>query len=238
MSTRDSIPARTPKDGASQSLTQKNLAHTLTIQQAIRELRREVLTGLRDESPLPDQASWTANRITLSLALQINPSNAPNEPTRFCIALDPSEALHKVELEFLMPLTDAHPTSLEEPSQDHLPPSTTFATLSEVFGAPGFDSSARATVFRELLEDLSPQHQQEVLVSLKKPESPHEDAAVTYARNRILRLASSGPAKDGRGPELLSQLALRESVQTLVLQAAVHWRTQSEWASESSPYAQ
>lgn len=213
-----------------------------TVEQAIRELRREVLAGLRDECPLPGQLTYTADRITLSLAVQIHRASDSGEPSRFSVATDSSTAQHRVTVEFLVPPSAAaHPPipstdllpKLEE-SSETLP---VFSALCEVFGAPGFDSSARATVFREVLEDLSPIQQRDVLLSLDSPVQPDVDAVLSEARHRILRLVSCGPAKEGQGPALLRQLALRESIQTLILQAAVHWRTPSDWASESSPYS-
>jgi hypothetical protein len=53
----------------------------------------------------------------------------------------------------------------------------------------------------------------------------------------MLRLACSGPLKAEQGPAKLRELALRESIGALIQQAAIHWRTPSEWAEEASPYA-
>ena len=107
------------------------------------------------------------------------------------------------------------------------------AALSEVFGAPGFDSSARATVFRETLEELDEAECQAVLTSLGTPAPEGEEPALSRARHLVQRLAGSGPAGPRRGPELLRQLASRVPAGVLIRLAAERWRTQSEWAAAS-----
>ncbi|MEI6712412.1 MAG: hypothetical protein WCO60_01580 [Verrucomicrobiota bacterium] len=222
-----------------------------TIEQTIRELKRAIFAGLRDEARDSQLTSYTAKRITLSLALTIEPTTATGEDVRFTVSANPTAADHRINLEFEIPGEEVTHSAtiqkeqiqpeqssvrLEEPETAPESP-TVFAALSEIFGAPGFDSSARATVFREVLEELPPLERQEVLLSLENPATPDEEAAITDARHRILRLAESGPAKKGHGPALLRRLAKCEPVQSLMLQAAVHWRTPSDWAAESSPYA-
>lgn len=184
-----------------------------------------------------------ADRVSVSLAVQINPTYAAEEPGWIVVATEPSACLHHITLEFHV-TSAAH---LESRSAQALnPPGSTeaaanraalsnFAVLSEVFGAPGFDSSARATVFREALEELSEEQRHRVLVSLRDVPSPGEEGIVTQARHLIRRLAASGPAGSERGLGKLRQLASTCSVRELI-QLAERWRTQSEWAAlESEP---
>ena len=221
-----------------------------TLEHAIRELRREVLAGLENEGPLPSNVVCTPDRVTFSIAVQLHPENGgAGELSRFSVATARTDALHRVDIEFKVTPAAPEPPATAVPGHSQSPPSrpddkietpsapiSVLAALSEVFGAPGFDSSARATVFRDVLEELDAEQQRFVLLSLELPAVPGEEMLITLARHRMLRLACSGPAKAERGPAALRELALREPIDTLVQYAAVHWRTPSEWAEEASPY--
>jgi len=221
-----------------------------TLEHAIRELRREVLAGLENGGPLPSNVVCTADRVTLSIAVHLDPENGSGELARFSVATERTNALHRVDIEFKVTPVAPAPLSAAQPGYSQSPPSlpdhktetlsaptSLLAALSEVFGAPGFDSSARATVFRDVLEELDGEQQRHVLLSLELPAEPGEAMLITLARHRMLRLACSGPAKAERGPAVLRELVLREPIDTLVQHAAVHWRTPSEWAEDASPYA-
>ena len=221
-----------------------------TLEHAIRELRREVLAGLENGGPLPSNVACTADRMTLSIAVHLHPENGSGELARFSVATERTDALHRVDIEFKVTPAAPEPPVAAQPGHSQSPPprpdhkietlsqtTSLLAALSEVFGAPGFDSSARATVFRDVLEELDADQQRHVLLSLELPAEPGEEMPITLARHRMLRLACSGPAKAERGPAVLRELVLREPIDTLVQQAAVHWRTPSEWAEEASPYA-
>jgi hypothetical protein len=215
-----------------------------TLENALRELRREVLASLSKAPLLPGEPLCTVERITLSLAVELQESEERGQAGRFIVAAAPNMAHHRVSVEFVTeagfpppqppPLLAQAPVEAAVEVQDL----SAFSVLSEVFGAPGFDSSARASVFRDVLEELSPELQHRVLVTLESPADSGEEATLSEARRRISRLAGSGPSGAGRGPALLRELAERESVQTLVLLAAIHWRTPSEWAAAASPYSQ
>lgn len=204
-----------------------------TVEQTVRELRREIINAIGDQTPLPDGASWVADRVTLSLAVHLQPAG---DPGRFTVAVDPTAESHRITVEFRITSSDhvtprIHPQQPASPMDERIAVKPVHVALAEVFGAPGFDSSARATVFREALEELSTLQRHQVLTSLEGPATPDEDAVVTRARHRILRLVGSGPAGREQGSALLRQLALRESTQALIQQAAEHWRTPSDWAS-------
>ncbi|RFC41935.1 MAG: hypothetical protein DVB28_002121 [Verrucomicrobia bacterium] len=219
-----------------------------TLENALRELRREVLASLSAAPLRPGEPLCTVERITLSLAVELQESEEPAQAGRFIVAAAPSVVHHRVSVEFVaapgfpQPPAFLAQAAVEAPVANAVKAAvevqdlSAFSVLSEVFGAPGFDSSARASVFRDVLEELSPELQHQVLVTLESPADSGEEATLSEARRRILRLAGSGPSGAGRGPALLRELAQRESVQTLVLLAAVHWRTPSEWAA--APYSQ
>lgn len=208
----------------------------LSVEQAVRALRREILAGLAGDAPLPGGVCLVAGKVSVSLGMQFH-SEAGGEGGRLVIATNPSVCAHHITIDFnLQPAaTTSHQTE-ENSLLSTLPPIVEpphFAELAEVFGPPGFDSSARATVFRESLEDLDGGEQLAVLTTLGTPAPEGEEPALSRARQLIQRLAGSGPAGPKRGPELLRQLAAHAPATELIRLAAECWRTQSDWAAAS-----
>lgn len=213
------------------------------LEQALQTLRQELETAM---SPLPGSrtgACWTADRATVSIALQLSPSPRTGDPDRFTVATDPGTALHHVTFELRRTpaslTADAPAPGVESagqsPMNDAPPLSPLVSGLAEIFGTPGFDSSARATVFRETLEGLDDPQCRAVLESLGSPAPAGDDEGIARVRHRITRMAASGPAGRDRGPDLLRRLAALHSPHSLVQAAATHWRTPSDWATESGP---
>lgn len=213
-----------------------------SVETAIRELRRAALAALAEGTSLPPGVACVAERLTLSLAVRFPLAEADRESGRCDVASGEADgALHRLTLEFrLGPPTAAeaavHSTNTIETRalEGKLPPDVSaVGVLSDILGAPGFDSSARATVFRETLEELGEGQRRQVLASLGSPASDSEDPPVTQARHRIYRLSGTGPAGKDRGPKLLRELAARHSAESLIQLAKTHWRTPSEWATEA-----
>lgn len=216
----------------------------LSVEQTVRALRREILAALAEDVPLPGGVSLVADRVSIVLGLQFQAT--AGDGGGLVVAADASACVHHLTLEFKLQPT-ALPGQLAEgdaaaiTSAPGAAPITAqaatesaqVAALSEVFGAPGFDSSARATVFRETLEDLDEAECLAVLTSLGTPAPEGEEPALSRARQLVQRLAGSGPAGPKRGPELLRQLAGRVPAGVLLRLAAERWRTQSEWAAAS-----
>ena len=216
----------------------------LTVEQAVRALRREILTALAEDATLPLGATFSAERVTLSLAVRIAPPRVAGGPDALQVAEDPGPSDHRVTVEFRLgeiPLpvpattvSSAPAPSADQPITADHDGSIASTGLAQIFGAPGFDSSARATVFREALEELDAAQQRQALLGLGDPPSAGEDPTVIRARHLIRRLAASGPAGSTNGPRLLRELATRCPVEDLVAQAANRWRTQSEWAADAA----
>jgi hypothetical protein len=212
-----------------------------SVEMAIRELRQAALAALAEGTSLPPGVACVAERLTLSLAVRFHPSDDDRESGRCDVASDADSALHHLTLEFRLGPPAAvkaagHPTDATETLAPvgKLPPDVSaVAILSEILGAPGFDSSARATVFRETLEELGEVQRRQVLASLGSPASDSEDPPVTQARHRIHRLSGTGPAGKDRGPKLLRELAARHPAESLIQLAKTHWRTPSQWATEA-----
>ncbi|HTH48064.1 MAG TPA: hypothetical protein VMB21_11165 [Candidatus Limnocylindria bacterium] len=208
----------------------------LSVEQAVRALRREILAGLAGNAPLPGGVSLVAGKVSVSLGLQFQ-ADAGDQSGGLVVATDPARCAHQLTIDFNLQLAAASPGQTTEGSSASSLPAVVepphFAELAEIFGAPGFDSSARATVFRETLEDLDEAERREVLTTLGTTAPEGEEPALGRARQLIQRLAGSGPAGPKRGPELLGQLASQAPTAALIRLAAERWRTQSEWAAAS-----
>ena len=112
------------------------------------------------------------------------------------------------------------------------PPATepVFQALCGLFGAPGFDSSARACVFREALEGLS---DAEVAVVIARLAGTHEgevSASIERAHQLLSRVVRSGPAQSfRRGGEILTALLALAPVAAVLRLVEERWETQREW---------
>jgi hypothetical protein len=116
-------------------------------------------------------------------------------------------------------IPDRSPTAVEE-------------ELAEVFGQPGFDSSARAMVFRELLEALSEEDMGALRRVLEGEPVTIFNENVRSARHTLLGLIRTGPLKNSeRGVGLLSRLFATHSRQSLIAVIAERWKTQHDWLS-------
>ena len=97
------------------------------------------------------------------------------------------------------------------------------AELDQVFGAPGFDSAARATVFRERAQELGVPALRDVLILLEAGKVS-EDAALDRARHAIERLLERGPAGVRDGARRLVRLFARQDAVTLLDVIGSRWR--------------
>ncbi len=101
-----------------------------------------------------------------------------------------------------------------------------------IFGVPGFDSSARATVFREALAGLSDEQARAIADSLRGMATPGITPAAARARGLITRLVEGAPAGPARGRELLAEAFYRHSVESLIRTVRDKWKTQEQWLDE------
>jgi hypothetical protein len=110
------------------------------------------------------------------------------------------------------------------------PPDDIGTTLAQLFGAPGFDSSARATVFRETLAGCAQADALTALAALRTgAPSPADERLKTISQ--ILRgLFQSGPTKPvARAAELCSALLSRHALADVLRVAETAWKTQDDW---------
>lgn len=138
---------------------------------------------------------------------------------------------------------DATPTASADGNRDHAPEGarpapapavteTVFQALCGLFGAPGFDSSARACVFREALDGLSDADVAAVITRLAGPREGEGKVApeLERARELLSRVVRSGPAQSfRRGGEILTTLFALAPVAAVLRLVEERWETQREW---------
>jgi len=104
------------------------------------------------------------------------------------------------------------------------------SVLTQVFGAPGFDSSARATVFRETLEEKSHDEVLAVLAMLRPEATAPLDDATRRASHVLRGIIQSGPAKNvGQGAKLLVELMTQHPLAEVLRAAETTWKTHDDW---------
>lgn len=102
--------------------------------------------------------------------------------------------------------------------------------LSRLFGMPGFDSSARATVFREALDGLSHEQTEAVIRSLAVNAYEGTDPSVKCASQRIRRIFKAGPiSSPKKGGELLEVLVRQNSFPSMIRLIKDTWKEQTDW---------
>lgn len=161
-------------------------------------------------------------RITLNFALEDGGQMAHAEP----------EGRHSVTVEFkvgeagtLLPVREGAAPKGPAPAEGEIIP-----TLSQVFGAPGFDSSARATVFRETFAERSHEQACAVVAALGSGAPLAGEEAVKFAAQMLRGIIQSGPTKTAaRGAELLQAVLSRHPLPEVLRVVEVVWKTQDDW---------
>lgn len=103
-------------------------------------------------------------------------------------------------------------------------------TLTQIFGAPGFDSSARATVFCEALEGKSHDEVLAVLATLRPEATAPMDDATRMASHVLRGVFHSGPTNNAaQGAEILTGLLVQHPLAEVLRVAGTTWRTHDDW---------
>jgi len=102
--------------------------------------------------------------------------------------------------------------------------------LSQVFGVPGFDSSARATVFRETLAGMTPAEVEAVMAALTTPLAGIADERRRHAVHILRGVIHSGPTKQvERGAEALRRMFASHPLAEVMRVVEAEWKTQDAW---------
>ena len=185
---------------------QKQLASGLQVSpdSLVATLHFKITKTSDDTSPLLD-FDCSSGCCTNSIQIELR-TTAPNNQATLAIA--PSESRRSE-----IPAADV--SSIEE-------------KLSEVFGKPGFDSSARATVFREALENLSTDELRDLIEILGGNQIESSRISVKHSASMISRVCQSGPS-GSTGKEILASLFQIYDVDPLIRLVARVWKSQQDW---------
>ena len=109
-------------------------------------------------------------------------------------------------------------------------PSGIVPVLTQIFGAPGFESSARATVFGETLTGQSHEAVMGAVVALRPDATPITDAAIKQMSQILRGIIQSGPTKNvAQGAELLIGLFTEHALMQVLRVAETTWKTHEDW---------
>lgn len=168
---------------------------------------------------------------------------APPERVRLTLnfALDPGQlpradaaGPHSVTVEFAVgaagqwqPVTPPTGTALAAPAAV---PNEIAPALAQLFGVPGFDSSARATVLRETLAGMTPAEVEAVMAALTTPLAGITDERRRQAVHILRGVIHSGPTKQvERGAELLRRVFANHPLAEVMHVVEAEWKTQDAW---------
>ncbi|MFN7141376.1 MAG: hypothetical protein ACK4UN_18775, partial [Limisphaerales bacterium] len=150
----------------------------------------------------------SANSTKHSLQIEFKCSSAGNHPT------PPAAILH----------SKPEATELKGPAAESV-----IQQLSTIFGAPGFDSSARATVFREAFQELSDQEVEALIKSLSVSPSASAPNTVKHSLSLVERVCRAGPSGIEKGKRTLAQIFASQHPTPVLKLIATTWKTQEEW---------
>lgn len=232
-----------------------------SLKEIVTALQQELQTAFSD--PQESAVRLHPERLTLSLELLAieNPNSNPPVQLSFKVArCGPATSEPAVQAapagrhlltleirpEFLKPPSASvpHPPAPSDSSVrsvasvplDGSEAQQTVQALGQVFGVPGFDSSARATVFREALDGLSPEQARAAVDSLGDETAVPADGAAKRARHLIRNVIRSGPLRSfEQGAAILAKLFRQYSVESIVRLVHAKWKTQEEWIDKPIP---
>jgi hypothetical protein len=211
-----------------------------SLEQIIAVIRLEVDHALAAQKPLPNEVVLEAERVVVTLHFNVSAAQGSSLPTLSFNTKKSDSANNSLTIEFnygrsggtsippRVTEVSEQPRSRQLTAEDAL---RVTEQLSKVFGKPGFDSSARATVFREALENLSKGETVALIEELSGASSPDVAPPVKRAKALLQRVCRAGPAGADAGAKLLVQV-LRQHEPDLVRKfIAETWKTQEDWLS-------
>ena len=177
-----------------------------TLSEAIASFRRQIEDGLEQKREAasntgPAPLAWQAERVTMSLEVALGEDGVPRV---LAGAGDggPSGGRHTVTVEFgLGSGTATLATESREPGPVQAQPlpkrgnERVIGLLTELFGSPGCDCSARASLYCEAQRRLGPRHEAELRAALLLSDKSVNDENLSRVRQLIRGVVQSGPLK-------------------------------------------
>lgn len=201
---------------------------------------KDVIEALRRELP---QEVWAQASVTLQcVAIENGTDVTFGVVTSRDLSAVPTHAvtiqLAAAAAPSTTPISRADTAALAEPPQE--PGHSLIGLLTRLFGPPGFDNAARASVFREIVEELSSEQLASLLEILRKdrteiPLEKHPDSAIAKARTRLLRLIRLGPAGLNGGIDALLEVFDQQHASVVLETIRAQWKTQEAWIDTTPP---
>jgi hypothetical protein len=215
-----------------------------TLAQIMAALQAELSSALPQNLSLPGGIQMQPERLVVSL--QFATREAPDGKVEFLWTPQqtnangtPDQSMHSLSLEFrAVAGTDAAGMSWQQTQNPAATPlrrrnSTSEDQIKEalslIFGPPGFDSSARATVFREAFDELSAEQSELVIESLSGA-APENDPAAKRARGLLLKLLKSAPLEDFEQVKvILTNVLVQNPLDSVLSLVKREWKSQEDW---------
>jgi hypothetical protein len=211
----------------------------------IEAFRREVTAALDGPETTEQGTDWKAERVTLSLEVILDEEG---KVLARPASSSGTESLggHRLTIEFRLGSSasgagaanvtgagsarrvssQAAPGTAPESNMDQA-----YEDLTDLLGAPGFDSSARAAVLCEALQTLTLPQAFALCGALTSPASEVDDETLRRARHQILGIVRSGNVKSPeRAAEILTRVFEQWPLPSLVRVVSDRWKTTDHWA--------
>ena len=219
-------------------------------------LRREMEAAFGNDQNLGPGRQIEADRVVLSLQIDIleQPGipgstmlsfEVPDSPSQPPTAHDRQRGGHLLTIEFKCAPHQSHsaPSKFERGRERTIPgtpPKLEGAeaeqvqrSLEQVLGSPGFDSSARATVFAEALRGLSDEQIRSIFAQLDRSLSPRIDKSDKRIRHHLNNVIRSGPLKSVTAArDVLTDLFQKHASPEILSLIRTVWKSQEEWNTE------
>lgn len=191
------------------------MAWMTELQKALLALRQEVdgVFGAKDPGP-----AWRLDRVRLRLGVEWVTDDAGSG---WRPSAHPSA--HMVELDWLRGEGTAVGQGMTPPAGPEVSGAALGEQLDQVFGKPGFDSAARATVFREAAAAVGAAGIGEVLGAVVTG-SRLSDAGRERARHAVTRLLERGPLGVEGGCEVLGRALAAHGLVAVLAEVESRWQ--------------
>ncbi|MDB6026007.1 MAG: hypothetical protein JWM68_2230 [Verrucomicrobiales bacterium] len=221
-----------------------------SLKDVVAGLRKEIEAGLALDQPLPHGVRLEADRVIATLQFCIDETSGAgvtfsvpgaNVKSPKGAKTSSSNPIHSLAIEFKRcgdNSGNSHGQGMLQTSASRELTTTPLAgagtdeltrKLSNVFGPPSFDSAARATVFREALENLSGPEVELLIRSLRGMPLSEKEATVKRSLSLLTRVLKSGPAGLFEGKSILVELLGRYSLKVILHLVASAWKSQQDW---------
>ncbi len=185
------------------------------LQKALLALRQEVdgVFGPKEQGP-----AWRLERVRLRLGVEwvTDAAGSGWRPSA-------QPSTHVVEFEWLRGEGRAIGQGMTPPAAPEDSGAALGEQLDQVFGKPGFDSAARATVFREAAAEVGAEGIEEVLGAVVAG-TRLSDGVRERARHAVTRLLERGPLGVGGGCGALGRALATHGLAAVLAQVESRWQ--------------